>query len=163
MRKLLAAVLVAAALAALALGVAQLGHATSSRIATTSGDVFAQRFDDNMVVAGTPAAPTLVLQKSALPAGSYVVTAKLIAFGAANSFARVVCQAKLGTGVDTTSTTVGVKKGASEDQSVALLLATTTASTGNARVVCWPEEATGRPPQVSIASMVVMPVASISP
>ncbi len=174
MRQPLRVGLVLAALAAVALAATHLSPAAKgsvTRAEVTSGDVYAYRFDDILTLTGSSASPNNVITTTTLPAGSYVITAKLVAFGGRRTYSRVVCSVELGVStfppppgslVDNTSTTVGIKRGASEDQSVSLLLAGTLTSPARARLDCWPEETTGPLPSVTEASLVVFPVSSIS-
>jgi hypothetical protein len=146
-------------------GATEFGWARSSSV-TPSGDVYIDTFKDIEAISGTPAAPTFITQTSTLAPGSYLMQAKIVAFGA-RSFARVVCQLRYPgwTGsiatTDQSSATVGSSHGSAEDQTLTMMWAATLGSSGPVKLACWPEEATGRAPQVSDATLVVMPVTSI--
>ena len=168
---LILAALAAVALAAMHLYRSPAAGGSITPAVVTSGDAFAYRFDDILTLSGSSASPNNVITTTTLPAGSYVISAKLVAFAGRRTYSRVVCSVELGVStfppppgsmVDTTSTTVGIQRGAAEDQSVSLLLAGTLASPATARLDCHPEETTGPRPSVTDASLVVFPVSSVS-
>ena len=175
MKARLLLIVAAAALIGATLAATQLGQAadrkptasSSARVSAAVGDVFFDRFGDVMPIAGSPGSPTLVVETSSLPAGSYAMAAKVQVVGTRDSFARAVCQLRFpGWTVSTTDTgsaTVGLRRGAAEDQVISLLNARMLLNGGRVRVVCWPEEMSGTHPSVSETSLLVTTVTSISP
>jgi hypothetical protein len=163
-------VLVGAAFAVAILGVTQLGWASGTARKTTltpGGSVAFDTFKDIEAVTGSFFSPTVVASTSSLDPGAYVIQAKVIAFGG-HSFARVVCELRypgwsgsIAT-TDQSAATVGVRRGAAEDQTLSLLWAVSFANPGSVRLVCWPEEQSGPSPSVSDASLVVSAVSSIA-
>ena len=176
MKTRLRLILIGTAFAVTILGVTQLGWASGrspqsgavrKTTLTPGGDVAFDTFKDIEPVTGSSASPTLVTSTSSLDPGSYVMQAKVIAFGG-RSFARVACQLRypgwsgsIAT-TDQSAATVGVRPGAAEDQTMSLLWAATFPSSGSVRLVCWPEEQSGPSPSVSDASLVVTAVSSIA-
>src|SRR5258706_4722473 len=122
MKNRLSLVVAATALAVAVLGVAQLGQAASRHILTDSGDVHFAPFKDVVTLAGTSGAPTVVAQTSVLPAGNYLMSAKLIAAGQARRVPPGVCQLRYSgragffRGTDTRSATPAGRHHAPEEQ-----------------------------------------------
>jgi hypothetical protein len=162
----LALALAAAALAVALVGAAAAGHA-AVRHTLSTGDLVFDQFGDVDTLAGTPSAPTVVVSTSSLAPGNYEIAAKVTAAGRANAFARAVCELRypgwsgsIAT-TDMSSATVGEKKGAAEDQTLSLLYAVTTSTSGSVSLVCWPEEASGHAAVVTNGSLAVTEVGSI--